>query len=55
MSDHLTAARDNGKLLPSLRAAAVAGLKKLETYYSLARECEFNIIATGVFSSFPRA
>jgi hypothetical protein len=37
---------DDEKILRPLRVAISAGLEKLETYYSQARACQFNVIAT---------
>ncbi|KAJ7845222.1 hypothetical protein B0H14DRAFT_2358217 [Mycena olivaceomarginata] len=44
---HLRSTRDDEKILRPLRVAVSAGLEKLETYYSKARACQFNVIATG--------
>ncbi|KAJ7021826.1 hypothetical protein C8F04DRAFT_972208, partial [Mycena alexandri] len=46
MLKHLRAHRDDALLLPSLRAAATAGLEKLETYCDKAAGCQFNVVAT---------
>ncbi|KAJ7156332.1 hypothetical protein C8R46DRAFT_909917 [Mycena filopes] len=46
MLKNLKMHRDDATQLPSLRAAATAGLEKLETYYEKAKGCQFNVIAT---------
>ncbi|KAJ7437005.1 hypothetical protein FB451DRAFT_1193532 [Mycena latifolia] len=46
MLKHLRKSEADTKLSGSLRQAATAGLKKLETYYAKARGCQFNVIAT---------
>ncbi|KAF8177556.1 hypothetical protein K438DRAFT_2181746 [Mycena galopus ATCC 62051] len=46
MLKHLKTHRDDNSMPTQLRAAATAGLDKLEFYYEKAKGCQFNAIAT---------
>ncbi|KDR65759.1 hypothetical protein GALMADRAFT_1362644 [Galerina marginata CBS 339.88] len=46
MDRHLQKHIQDPNQLPALRAAAMSGLQKLNHYHSMARECQYNVIAT---------
>ncbi|KAF5378354.1 hypothetical protein D9615_002986 [Tricholomella constricta] len=46
MIKHLNSFINNAGVLPALATAARAGLEKLNTYYTKARGCQYNVIAT---------
>ncbi len=46
MEKHLKSLTEDPILLPSLREAATAGLLKLNQYYTKARNCQYNVLAT---------
>ncbi|KAJ7889573.1 hypothetical protein B0H14DRAFT_3429578 [Mycena olivaceomarginata] len=49
---NLRSTRDDEKILRPLRVTVSAGLEKLETYYSKACACQFNVIAIGIQETY---
>lgn len=51
MDRHLKKHIADDSQLPLLRVAAVAGMQKLNKYHTMARDCQYNVIATRMYLS----